>query len=149
MTKIPEGFNTITPSLNINGAAKAIDTYVNAFGAKEVYRMEMPGSSKIMHACLQIGDSKLFLADTSPEMGCGTPSASTFYLYVDDVDKVHKQAKAAGLSEFYPVKDMFWGDRTGSVKDAYGNIWTIATHTREVSPEEMEEGRKNFMKKAA
>jgi PhnB protein len=147
--KIPEGFSTITPSLNIDGAAKAIDLYKKAFGAKEEYRMECPdGSGKIMHACLSIGDSKLFVADTNPKMGCGTPSVSSFYMYFDDVDKVAKQAKAAGLSELMPVQDMFWGDRTGTVKDPFGNSWTLATHVRDVSPEEMEEGKKSFGKAA-
>ena len=148
--KIPQGFNTVTPSLTVNGAAKAIELYKKAFGAKEEYRMECDdGSGKIMHACIQIGDSKLFLADTNPKMGCGTPSVSSFYVYLNDVDAAFKQAKQAGCSETYPVQDMFWGDRTGSLKDSFGIQWTLATHVREVSPKEMEEGRKKFMSKAA
>ncbi len=145
--KVPEGFHTITPSLNIEGAAKAIELYKKAFGATEDYRMETP-DGKVMHACLQIGDSKIFLADTMPEMGCGLPSSASFYLYLPDVDASFKQAKDAGLNEAWPVQDMFWGDRTGTLKDPFGNQWTLATHMREVSPEEMEEGRKKFMKAA-
>jgi len=146
--KIPEGFATITPSLNINGAAKAIETYMKALGAKELYRMECPsGSGKIMHACLQIGNSKIFLADTNPEMGCGAPSNSSFYLYMDDVDAAFKQARSAGLDEMMAPSDMFWGDRTGTVKDSFGNNWTLATHVRDVSPEEMEKGRNEWMAK--
>ncbi len=108
--KIPEGFATLTPTLNINGAAKAMALYDKAFGAKEEYRMECPDNGKIMHACMSIGSSKLFLADAMPEMGCGTPSNSTFYVYVDDVDAAFKQAKQAGLSEVMPPEDMFWGE---------------------------------------
>jgi len=148
--KIPEDFHSITPTLVVNGAAKAIDLYKKAFGAAEEYRMECPGGSgKIMHACIKIGDSKIFLTDVNPEMGCGTPSASSFYLYVEDVDATFKQAKQAGLTETFPVQDMFWGDRTGNLKDSFGIQWTLATHVRDISPEEMEEARKKFGAKAA
>ena len=147
MSKIPEGFSTLTPALNVDGAAKAIELYKKAFNANELYRMECPESGKIMHACLQIGDSKIFLADVNP--ACGGPSASTFYVYLPDVDASFKQATSAGLSELFAPQDMFWGDRTGTVKDSFGNSWTLATHVRDVSPAEMEEGRKNFGKKAA
>jgi len=148
--KIPEGFNTITPTLTVDGAAKALDLYKKAFGAQELYRMEFSdGSGKIMHSCIQIGNSKIFIADTNPEMGCSTPSASTFYVYVDDVDATFKQAKQAGANELYPVQDMFWGDRTGSLKDSFGITWTLATHVRDVSQDEMEEAKKKFGKKAA
>jgi len=150
MKKIPEGFNTITCNLNLDGAAQAIELYKKAFGAKEISRMESPDKSgKIIHACLQIGTSKLFIADVNPEMGCAEPSVSSFYLYMEDVDSAFKQAKQAGLEEKYPVTDMFWGDRTGSLKDQFGVMWTIATHVRDVSDKEMEEGSKNFMNKAA
>ncbi len=150
MKKIPEGFNTITCNLNLDGAAQAIELYKKAFGAKEISRMESPDKSgKIIHACLQIGTSKLFIADVNPEMGCAEPSVSSFYLYMEDVDSAFKQAKQAGLEEKYPVTDMFWGDRTGSLKDKFGVMWTIATHVRDVSDKEMEEGSKNFMNKAA
>lgn len=144
--KIPEGFSTITPCLMVKGAARAIDLYTSAFGAKEIYRMAAE-SGKIMHACLQIGDSRIFIADAGPELDCGGPSASSFYLYLEDVDSAHKKAVKAGLKEFYPVEDMFWGDRTGTVKDPYGNAWTLATHVRDVTDEEMEEGRQEFSKK--
>lgn len=147
--KIPEGFNTLTPTLIVNGAAQAIDLYVKAFGATETYRMPDPKTGKIMHACIQIGTSKLFLCDVNPEMGCGTASTSNFYVYLNDVDATFRQAKQAGLEEAQPVQDMFWGDRTGTMKDRFGNRWTLATHVRDVSPEEMEEARKKFAAKAA
>jgi len=150
MKEIPQGFNTLTASLNINGAAKAIELYTAAFGAKELYRMEMPESgNKIMHACLEFGDSKLFLADTMENMDCGTPSRSGFYVYVTDVDEAFEKASQAGLKELYPVKDMFWGDRTGTLQDPFGIYWTIATKVKNVSEEDMEKGRKEFASKAA
>ena len=147
MKAIPEGFNTITPSLCVHGAAQAIELYTKALGAKELYRMESPDKGKIMHACLQIGSSKLFLSDVNPKMGSPEPTASSFYLYVDNVDSAFKQAKQNGMDELFPVTDMFWGDRTGSLKDKFGNKWVLATQTREVSKEEMEEGRKKWLEK--
>ncbi len=144
--KIPEGFHNVTPSLIVSDAAKAIKLYEKAFGAKELYRMECPESHKIMHACIQLGDSKLFLCDANPQMNCA-PTVSSFYVYIGDVDATFKQAKQAGLTEAWPVQDMFWGDRTGTVKDNFGVSWTLATHVRDVSPEEMEEGRKQFIAK--
>lgn len=147
MSAIPEGFATITPTLTLNGASEAIDLYTKALGAKELYRMATPDGAKIMHACLQIGTSKLFLSDTDPHM-CATPSTSTFYLYMENVDEAFKRAKQAGMQEKFPVQDMFWGDRMGSLQDSFGINWTIATHVREVSPEEMEEARKRFGKAA-
>jgi uncharacterized glyoxalase superfamily protein PhnB len=148
LKKIPEGFHTVTPTLVVSGAAKAIDLYKKAFGAQELYRMEGE-KGKIMHACIMIGNSKVFLCDAAPEMGCATPSASSFYLYFDNVDSAFKTATGAGLNELSPVQDMFWGDRTGSLQDSFGNRWTLATHVRDVSKEEMEEGRKKFASKKA
>jgi PhnB protein len=148
MAKTPEGFHTITPTLVLDGAAKAIELYKKALGAEELYRLE-GDKGKIMHACLTIGNSRIFLCDTNPQMGAGTPSQSSFYLYMDNVDNAASQAKGAGLTEQSPVQDMFWGDRTGSFKDSFGISWTLATHVREVSKEEMEEGRKKFASKKA
>lgn len=147
MAGIPEGFSTVTPTLIVNDAAKAIELYTKAFGAKETYRLNCPESGKIMHACIQIGASKVFLCDTHPKM-CATPSNSSFYLYFKDVDASFKQAKQAGMQETSPVQDMFWGDRTGNVKDTFGNSWTLATHVRDVSPEEMDKAVKQMGKAA-
>ncbi len=147
MAKIPEGFSTVTPTLVVNGAAKAIEQYKKAFGATETYRLNCADSGKIMHACIQVGTSKIFLCDTHPEM-CAAPTQSNFYLYFKDVDATFKQAKQAGMQESSPVQDMFWGDRTGNVKDAFGNSWTLATHVRDVSPEEMEKAAKHMGKAA-
>ncbi len=145
--KIPEGFNTITPTMVIDGAAQAIDLYTKAFGAKEVHKMMGP-DGKIAHACLQIGSSKVFLCDVNPAMGA-RPTISSFYLYMDNVDAVFQQAKQSGFQEMSPVQDMFWGDRTGLLTDRFGNRWTIATHVRDVSEQEMQEAVKKMSAKAA
>lgn len=150
MKNIPEGYQTITPSLSVEGATKAIALYTKAFGAKEVYRMENPNKpGKIMHACLQIGSSRIFIADTDAHTGCPTPSVSSFYLYLEDVDATFRQAKQAGLEEIWAPTDMFWGDRTGVLNDSFGVSWTLATHVKDVSPEEMAKGAKEFTMKAA
>jgi uncharacterized glyoxalase superfamily protein PhnB len=145
---IPQGFNTLTPTLIVNNAAQAIDLYKKAFGATEDYRMEDPKSGKIMHACIQVGNSKVFLTDANPDWGCAQPTACNFYLYMKDVDASFKQATQAGLKEGQPVQDMFWGDRVGNVKDQFGNSWTIATHVRDVSQQEMEEAKKKMAEKS-
>jgi len=146
---IPEGFHTLTPSLVVDGAARAMELYTKAFGATELYRMPCLDTGKIMHACVQIGSSKIFLTDLNPQMGCATASSSSFYVYLDDVDAAFRRAVQAGLQEKFPVTDMFWGDRTGCVKDPFGISWTLASHVRDVSPQEMEEGRKKFMAQKA
>ena len=147
MTKaIPEGFNTITPSLVLKDAGAAIELYTKAFGATEEYRMNCPETGKVMHACLNIGSSKLFLADEMP--GCGSSTAnSQFYLYVPDVDASVKKAASAGLEQTMAPEDMFWGDRLGNVKDKFGNSWTIATHKKDPSEAEMNKGRDEWMAK--
>lgn len=143
---IPQGFTTITPSLNLENAAEAIELYKKALGAKEIAVMKSPdGSGKIMHAVLEIGNSKIFLADAFCKSGI-EHSNSSFYLYVPDVDAAFKQARAAGLSEKMPVTDMFWGDRLGAVVDKFGIGWTIATHTRDVSDDELKKGAEAFAK---
>ena len=135
---------SVIPTLVVDGAAKAIELYKKALGAKEEYRMNDPNSGKIVHACIQIGNSKLFLCDVNPNMGVPSPIPSKLYVYLPDVDASFKQAKQAGLSEVMPPQDMFWGDRMGAVKDPFGISWTLATHVREVSPKELEEGQKKF-----
>jgi PhnB protein len=138
---IPEGYYTVTPYLIVNGAAKAIDFYKKAFGATELFRMGGP-DGKIGHAEIKIGNSPIMLADEHPEMGYrgpltlgGTPVS--ILLYVNDVDKMAAQAIAAGAKVQRPVKDQFYGDRSGTFADPFGHVWTIATHKEDVSPEEM------------
>lgn len=139
---IPEGYHTVTPYLFIKGAAHAIDYYTRVFGAKE--RMRMPGpTGQIMHAELQIGDSIVMLADENPQMGSKSPqtvggAASSLHLYVSNVDEVAKKAVDAGAQLIRPVKDQFYGDRSGTIVDPFGHIWSIGTHVEDVSPAEME-----------
>ncbi len=138
---IPEGYHTVTPYLIVSGAAGAIEFYKKAFGAAESMRMTGPGG-KIGHAEIRIGDSHVMLADEVPEMGYRGPrsfggSAVTMLLYVEDVDATVDRAVAAGGKLVRPVKDQFYGDRTGGVEDPFGHVWYIATHIEDVSPEEM------------
>jgi uncharacterized glyoxalase superfamily protein PhnB len=141
---IPEGFATLTPSLVLQDAAEAISLYEKAFGAKELHRMTNPETGKIIHACLEIGTSKIFMCDANPEGGMAA-SGSSFYVYIKDVDAAFAKAKQAGMQEASPVQDMFWGDRCGSVTDKFGIRWTIATHMHDVSEQDMKEGMKQFM----
>jgi uncharacterized glyoxalase superfamily protein PhnB len=142
---IPEGFRTITPHLVIKGAAEAIEFYKRAFGAEELCRMPMPGSdgqSRLGHAELQIGDSKLFLADECPEYGSVGPNGSSpvsLHLYVTDADAIFDQAVAAGATVSMPLANMFWGDRFGKLVDPFGHHWSIATHLEDPTPEQMKE----------
>lgn len=137
---IPEGYHTITPQLSIDGAADAIDFYKRAFGAEEIVRAPDPSGKRIWHAVLRLGTSLFFVNDVFPEMG-GTPSHSGMWLYVSDVDAAYARATAAGAKGTNPPADMFWGDRMAHVTDPYGNRWAIATHTRDLSPEEMKKSQ--------
>jgi uncharacterized glyoxalase superfamily protein PhnB len=138
---VPDGYHTLTPYLVIRDAAKAIEFYKKAFGAKETFRMPGPGG-KIMHAELQIGDSMLMLAEEMPEYGAKSPQALggspvNVFLYVEDADKVFNQAVAAGATVTMPLADQFWGDRYGKLADPFGHQWSVATHKEDVAPEEM------------
>lgn len=138
---IPEGYHSITPYLSIKGAAQALEYYKQAFGATELFRMEHEG--KIGHAEMKIGDSPFMLADEFPEMGSVSPqtlggSPVGIMIYVDDVDNVFKQAIDAGGVEKKPVQDQFYGDRSGTLTDPFGHVWTVATHKEDVSPEEID-----------
>jgi len=147
---IPEGYHSITPYLVISEAAKAIDWYKQAFGAQQTLRMEDPTTGKIGHAELKIGDSYIMLADEYPDMGYRSPktlggAGISLLLYVKDVDGTVKQAVDAGAKLERPLQDQFYGDRTGTIQDPFGHVWTIATHIEDVSPEEMlERSKKAF-----
>jgi uncharacterized glyoxalase superfamily protein PhnB len=145
---IPEGMRTVTPHLICAGAADAIEFYKKAFGAVETARLPGP-QGKIMHAMLRIGDSALMLVDEMPEWGALGPKALkgspvTIHLYVDDVDAFAARAVKAGAKITMPVEDMFWGDRYGKLEDPFGHHWSLATHLRDVSPEEMQQAMKNM-----
>ena len=138
---IPEGYHSVTPYLIIDGAAEAIRFYERAFGATEVLRMPM--GDRVAHAEIKIGDSHVMLADEWPDMGHLGPKSrggptSSLMVYVEDVDTAFKQALDAGGKQDRPVEDQFWGDRMGTLTDPFGHQWTLATHIREVSPEEMQ-----------
>jgi PhnB protein len=138
---IPEGYHSVTPYLIIDGASDAIDYYKKAFNAAELFRMEHQG--KIGHAELKIGDSPIMLADEQPALGYRGPKSLggtpvSLMIYVEDVDTIYKQAIAAGGNELKPLQDQFYGDRSGTLTDPYGHIWTVATHKEDVTPEEMD-----------
>lgn len=143
---IPEGMHTLTPHLVCDNAAEAIEFYKKAFGAEEGGRL--PGEDgKIMHAMMRIGDSAFMLADEFPDWGSlgpnslkGTPV--TLHLYVQDVDTAFARAVDAGAVVKMPLADMFWGDRYGIVTDPCGHHWSLASHVKDVSPEEMRQGMK-------
>jgi uncharacterized glyoxalase superfamily protein PhnB len=142
---IPDGYHTITPSLVVKGGAEAIEFYKRAFGAEELCRMPFPGpdgQERLGHAELQIGDSRLFLADEFPEYGATGPnghSPVTIHLYVTDADAAFDRAVAAGATVTMPLADMFWGDRYGKLVDPFGHQWSIATHLEDPTPEQMKE----------
>jgi PhnB protein len=139
---IPEGYHSITPYLVIKGASEAIEYYKKAFGAVEMLRIPGP-NNRVMHAEIKIGDSPVMLADEFPDMGYrgplsigGTPVS--ILIYVEDVDTVYPRALAAGGKELKPLKDEFYGDRSGTLIDPFGHVWTVATHKEDVPPEEMQ-----------
>jgi len=145
---IPQGFHTVTASLTVGNAAAAIEFYKKALGAEELMRMAGP-DGKIGHAELKIGDSIIFLNDEMPGMGCQSPqslggASGSLYLYVEDVDSAVQRAIEAGGKANMPVMDMFWGDRCGWFVDPFGHTWCLATHTQDLSPEEVEAGSKAF-----
>ncbi len=148
---VPEGYHTVTPALTIRGAGKAIEFYKKAFGAQVLDRVDGPDGKSVMHAALQIGDSRIFLGDEMPGMACRSPetlggTTSSIYLYVKDADSVVKRAIDAGATLKKPVENMFWGDRFGSVADPFGYVWDVATRVEEVSPEELRKRAAAFVK---
>ncbi len=141
---IPDGMHSLTPHLVCAGAADAIGFYKKAFGAVEEVRLPGP-DGKLMHAMIRIGDSALMLVDESPHWGMLGPKALkgspvTVHLYVSDVDATVAQAVAAGAKLTMPVAEMFWGDRYGALEDPFGHRWSVATHTRDLSPEQVRQG---------
>jgi len=139
---IPDGYNTATPYLIVKGAGEAIDFYKRAFGATETFRMA-DANGGLAHAEIKIGDSIIMLADEHPQMGYRSPrslggSAVSIMLYVENVDDVFKRAIGAGAKEQRPVTNQFYGDRSGTLEDPYGHVWTISTHVEDVPPDEMQ-----------
>ena len=149
---VREGYHTVTPCLVVRHGNEAIQFYKRAFNAVESFRNYAPDGKRIMYAELRLGDSVIILSDEFPDMGCYSPlsiggSAVSLYVYVSDADQVFNQAVSEGAQEIVHVMDAPWGDRCGQLKDPYGHIWSIATHTINMSPEEMEtECRKSLLK---
>lgn len=139
---IPDGYHSVTPYLIVKGATRAIEFYRKAFGATEIMRFEGPNFT-VMHAEIQIGDSRIMLADEaengsyrSPQSLNGTPVS--LMIYVADVDKTFNQALSAGAKETRAVEDQFYGDRSGNLIDPFGHVWTVATHKEDLSSEEIQ-----------
>ncbi len=138
---IPEGYHSITPYLIFSGASDAIAFYKKAFGAEEIMRMDAPGG-RVGHAELQIGDSRIMLADEHPELQALSPktiggSPVTLHLYVENVDAAVERAIAAGATLVRPIADQFYGDRTGGIADPFGYRWFIATHKEDLTMDEI------------
>lgn len=149
---VPEGYHTVTPYLIVRGAARALDFYRRAFGAEEVVRMDGPGGL-VMHAEIRIGDSMIMLADEQPGSISKSPEAlggttTGLAVYLDNVDEQFRRAVEAGAKVERPVADQFYGDRTGTVADPFGHIWTLATHKEDVTPDEMKRRMQAFTKTA-
>ena len=138
---VPDGMHTVTPHLVCARAADAIEFYKKAFNAVETGRLAGP-QGKLLHAMIRIGDSAVMLVDEMPEWGALGPKALkgspvTIHLYVEDVDAFVKRAVGAGAKITMPLEDMFWGDRYCKFEDPFGHRWSVATHIRDVSQEEM------------
>ncbi len=152
VSPIPEGYHSVTPYLILKDAAAAIEFYKKAFDAVELLRMEAPGG-KIGHAEIKIGDSPVMLADEFPDMGYKGPeslggTSVSLMVYVDDVDKSYPRAIAAGGKEMRPLQNQFYGDRSGTLIDPFGHVWTISTHVEDLSEEEVAKRAEAAMKEA-
>ena len=149
---IPEGYRTATPYLIVKGAADAIEFYKRAFGATEMLRMADP-QGRVGHAEIKIGDSVIMLADEHPAMGYRGPralggSSVSILLYLEDVDSVFERAVKAGAKALRPVANQVYGDRSGTLEDPFGHVWTIATHVEDVPPAELQRRAEAAMKSA-
>ncbi len=139
---VPEGFHTVTPQLVVRDALKAIDFYKRAFGAEHLGINYGP-DGKVRHAVIKIGDSIIMLNDEFPDWGALSPlapghaSSVVVHLYVENVDTLFARAVSAGGKVTMPLMDQFWGDRYGQIVDPFGHKWSLATHTRDLTPEEM------------
>ena len=152
MTKlIPDGFHTVTPSIILSNSKEAIEFYKKAFDAKEIYQMPT-SDGKIMHAMIQIGDSFVMMSDEFPELGTRSPNtvggiSTAIHLYVENADSIYNQAVQAGAKPTMPMMDAFWGDRIGTIEDPFGHSWSISTHQKDMSSEEIRKAAEEFMSK--
>ncbi len=139
---IPEGYHTVTPTVIVKGAARLHEFLENVFGAKVLLSVPGPNNT-IAHSEVQIGNSRLMIADASPMMAA---QSTSFYLYLPDCDAVYKKALAAGAKSEREPKDQFYGDRNASVIDEWGNRWAVGTHVEDVSDEELDRRMKAMAK---
>lgn len=145
---VPKGYHTVTPSLVVAGAAKAIEFYKKALGAEEKSRFPAP-DGKLMHAEIRIGDSIVMLGDEMPEQGGRGPksyggSPVTLFIYLDDVDSAWKRAVDAGAKVVMPLNDQFWGDRGGCIEDPFGHNWWLTQHVKDMSEAEIKQAAEEF-----
>lgn len=143
---IPDGYHTVTPYLLVQGADMLIDFVKKAFDAKETVRMSMPDGA-IGHAEFRLGDSVIMLSEA--QGGEYKPMPTGIYLYVENCDATYKRALEAGATSIMQPSDQFYGDRSASIKDKFGNIWYIATHIEDLSKEELTKRMDEYMKKRA
>jgi len=149
---VPDGYHTLTPFLTVRDAARAIEFYKKAFGAEVRGGVAKGPDGKVMHAELQIGDSVIMLSDEFPEFGSLSPQSTGgspmgLHIYVDGVDAAFDRAVKAGAQVEMPVMDQFWGDRYGRLKDPFGHKWSIATHVKDMSEDEMKRSMDEAMAK--
>jgi PhnB protein len=149
---IPKGYHTVTPSLVVDGAAKALDFYKKALEAEELMRFPGPDGS-IMHAEIRIGDSRIMLGDEMPEQGGRGPKSYggtpvSFFIYRENVDAAWKRAVEAGGKPIMPLADQFWGDRAGCLEDPFGHRWWLAQHVQDLTPEELRKAAESFFSHA-
>ena len=140
---VPDGYHTVTPYLTVRDAPKIIEFLQQAFGAKISHEPIKRPDGTIMHAQVTVGDSPIMIGEES-EMA--KPTTSSLYLYVSDVDSVYQRAVKAGGNTVMEPTDMFYGDRSGAVKDPSGNSWFIATHKEDVAPQELAKRAEAFLK---
>lgn len=145
---VPPGLHTLTPQLTVEGAHEAMAFYARAFGAEQIAIAPDPTGKKIWHGHMRVGDSAFFVNDTFPEMG-GTAQPVSLWLYIDDVDAAFKRAVDAGARPAMPPMDMFWGDRMARVVDRWGNAWNLATHVKDLTPEEIKRAQDEFVAASA
>jgi uncharacterized glyoxalase superfamily protein PhnB len=141
---VPDGLHTLTPQLAIDGCDQAIEWYQRAFGAQLRSRAPDPSGKKVWHAEMRIGSSAFFLNDVFPDMG-GAVQTASLWLYAEDIDTWWNRAVEAGAKVTMPLSDMFWGDRTGSLLDPFGNHWNLAQRIKDLTPEEMKQAQDAFV----
>jgi PhnB protein len=150
---IPAGYQSVTPAIIVRGADDAIDFYKRAFGAEEIHIMRGPDGG-VAHAEIRIGDSMIMLGEENPAWGTKSPlstngTPSSLHLYVDNADAAFDRAVKAGATVSQPLEDAFWGDRYGKITDPFGHSWGIATHIKDMTPEEMQKAGEEWMAQMA